>query len=106
MAIAHDTKAGTSESAGSNSTSPEPEVSEIESRIVAFIERDLLSPGMTVEVEDDLLSGDVLDSVAVLRLASYVEEEFRIGMQPSDFVVENFQNVAVLARYVRKSLDD
>ena len=65
--------------------------------------RELLSPEVTVDRDDELLSGGVLDSIAVLRLATFVEEEFRFKMQPSDFVVENFQTVAVLAAYVRRA---
>ncbi len=76
---------------------------EIEGRIIAFMRRELLSPEVTVDRDDELLSGGVLDSIAVLRLATFVEEEFRFKMLPSDFVIENFQTVAVLADYVRRA---
>ncbi len=39
---------------------------------------------MIVNRDDDLLSGDILDSIGVLRLAAFVEEEFQINMQPAD----------------------
>jgi acyl carrier protein len=42
----------------------------------------------------------------VLRLATFVEEEFRFKIQPADFVIENFQTVAVLAAYVRRAVGD
>lgn len=76
------------------------EAQEVESRILAFLERELLDPEATVQRDDDLLSGELLDSVAVLRLAAFVEEEFQIKIEPADFVIENFQSVAVLAGYV------
>ncbi len=76
---------------------------ELEEQILAFIQRELLGPPDTVSRDDDLLSGELLDSVAVLRLAAFVQEEFRFSLGPSDFVVENFQNVAVLAEYVRSA---
>ena len=79
------------------------DVTDIEGRIIAFIERELMSPGETVTRDDDLLSGEVFDSIGVLRLAAFVEEEFQLDMQPADFVVENFQNVAVLAEYVGRT---
>lgn len=81
------------------------ETQELESRILAYIQSELLSPRMTLNRDDDLLSGDLFDSVAVLRLATFVQEEFRLHMQPSDFVIENFQTVAVLAEYVRRAQD-
>lgn len=79
---------------------PPLEAQEVESRIITFIERELLSPGETVNRDDDLLSGDIFDSIGVLRLAAFVEEDFKLEMQPSDFVIENFQTVAVLAQYI------
>ena len=79
-------------------------VGEIQSRLVEFIQDELLSPGTSVDPGDDLLSGDFLDSVAVLRLATFVTEEFDLEIQPEDFVIENFRNVAVLTAFVRKSV--
>ena len=76
------------------------EAPEIEARLTRFIEEELLGPGATVDRQDSLLSGELLDSVAVLRLAAFVEQELRLPMRPADFVVDNFRNVAVLAEYV------
>jgi len=83
-----------------------PEPAEIESRVLTFLERELLSPGVSVARDADLLSGEVLTSMSVLRLAAFVSEEFQIGMQPSDFVIEHFRNVAVIADYVRRAAAD
>ena len=76
---------------------------DIEERIIDFMEREQLSPKGRIDPLDDLLSGEVLDSVGVLRLAAWVEEEFGLRIQPTDYVVENFQNVTVLTGFVRRS---
>jgi acyl carrier protein len=81
---------------------PELEIEDVESRILAFVQRDLLSSETTVDRDQDLLSGSLLDSMAALRLAAFVEAEFQITIQPADFVIENFQSIAVLAEYVRR----
>ena len=78
----------------------ELDINEVEERITAFMQRELLSPDVSVGRDDDLLTGELLDSIGVLRLATFVEQEFAISMEPSDFVVENFQSVAVLARFI------
>jgi acyl carrier protein len=83
---------------------PVPETSEIERRVLGFLQRELVEPGVTVGRDDDLLSGDVIDSMGVLRLAAFVGEEFHMVIQPSDFVVENFRSVAVIAGYVVRAL--
>lgn len=81
---------------------PEPEIAE---PILEFIRRELLSPGDTIDAQDDLLSGELLDSLGVLRLSTFVEEQFKIRIQPTDFVVENFQNVEVLTRFVQRATE-
>lgn len=78
------------------------EITEIETRILAFVHDELLAPGQTAERDDDLLS-DLLDSMAVLRLANFVDEEFGLTTRPQDFVVENFESAATIARYVERS---
>ncbi len=84
-------------------TTSRDETREIESRIITFIQRELLSLEATVDREDDLLSGELLDSIAILRLSVFVEEEFQLNIQPADYVIENFQNVAVIAEFVRRT---
>jgi acyl carrier protein len=81
------------------------EAPEIERRIISFVQRELLAPGATVTRDDDLLSGDLLDSIGVLRLSAFVGEEFHVEMRPGDFVIENFKTVAVLSEYVRRAAD-
>jgi acyl carrier protein len=78
---------------------------EVEGRILGFIRSELLGPDAAVERDDELLSGGLLDSMRVLRLAAFVEEEFRFKIQPADFVIENFQTVAALTDYVRRATD-
>ena len=81
---------------------------QIETRILEFLERHLLGPDVTIQRDDDLLSGELLDSIGAIRLAAFLEKEFGIDMQSTGFVVENFQSVEVLARYVleaARSLD-
>ena len=73
------------------------------SRVLAFLQRELLEPGVTIGRDAELLSGEVIDSIGVLRLAAFVEEEFQIDIQPSDFVIENFRSVAVIAGYVGRA---
>ena len=76
---------------------------EIESRLTTFIENELLVAEATVDREDDLLSGEILDSMSLMRLATFVVDEFVIQIEPADYVIENFQNVAALAAFVHRA---
>jgi acyl carrier protein len=87
-----------------NDTRPGPEAADIEHRILTFLQRELLEPGTPIDRAADLLSGEVIDSIGVLRLAAFVGEEFHLVVQPSDFVVENFRNVTMIAGYIGRTL--
>lgn len=76
---------------------------EIQARILDYIRDELLDEDIEVRPDDDLLSGELLYSLAVLRLATFVDETYAIGMKPTDFTVENFQTVAALTDYVLRS---
>ena len=80
--------------------SEKADAKEISSRILDFIHEELLDGDIEVGLEDDLLSGEVLYSLAVMRLASWVEETFTVEMKPADLTVENFQTVAALTEFV------
>ena len=73
---------------------------EISTRILDFIRDELLDEDIEVGLEDDLLSGEVLYSLAIMRLASWVEETFSVEMKPANLTVENFQTVAALTEFV------
>ena len=78
---------------------------EISARILDFIHTELIDEDFEVGLEDDLLSGEVLYSLAVMRLASWVEETFDIEMTPVNLTVENFQTVAALTDFVSRAIE-
>lgn len=82
---------------------PRQEIPEIEGRLIDFIQEELLNAEITVHRDDDLLSGEVLDSMALMRLAAFVAEEFDFEIEPADYVIENFQSAEALAAYVRRA---
>lgn len=85
--------------------SPPTHAGEIQALVLEFIRDELVAGEMEVGPGDDLLTGEILDSLAVLRLATFVDEYFKISMQPSDFVIENFESVAVLTDFIVRSQD-
>jgi acyl carrier protein len=83
-----------------------PDGPAIEERVLAFVQRELLDDGVAVDRETNLLSGELLDSMSVLRLAAFVGEAFQIDIQPADFVVDNFRNISAIAGYLRRRLGE
>jgi acyl carrier protein len=52
--------------------------------------------------DDRLLENGVLDSLGVLDLVNYIEEEFKITIVDEDLVPEHFQTIEHLAVFVRE----
>jgi acyl carrier protein len=48
----------------------------------------------------DLLKSGVLDSLGIMELVSYLEENYRIDVGFDEVVSENFGNIDNLAKYV------
>jgi acyl carrier protein len=78
----------------------------IEDRIVEFVRRELLDADAPFDRDANLLTGDRIDSMGVLRLSAFVAETFGVAMRPGDFVVENFRTVGVLAGFVLRRRAD
>ena len=52
--------------------------------------------------EEDLLSSGILDSLAILQLVAFVDEQFGIEVPDQDVVYENFNSVKSLTEYLKQ----
>lgn len=56
--------------------------------------------GRPLELETDLIEQRIIDSLAILRLVSFLESSFGITVLDEDVVPENFQSLNSLAKFV------
>lgn len=68
-----------------------------------YITQELLSDrsGAVVGDDDDLLGSWAIDSVGMMSLVLFVEEEFRVGVPPEDVTIENFVSISAIDAYLR-----
>lgn len=70
-------------------------------RLQRYIGEELLGNGHVPLGEDaDLLEMGV-DSVGMMTLVLFIEQEWQVHVPPEDVVLENFQSIAAIERYVR-----
>lgn len=50
--------------------------------------------------DDSLLESGILDSLAIVKLLSFIEEEFDAEVNDADFDPENFENLRSIAKLV------
>ena len=73
--------------------------SSVRNTLTVFITDELLG-GDSVNIDDNILRDGMIDSVGMMRLIAFMEEEFKFSVSPTDFVVENFESIEVMTKYV------
>lgn len=79
---------------------------EIENTVRTYILDEFL-PGEDPEAltnSTPLVSGGILDSIATLKLVSFLEEQFRIELAPHETDADHLDTVADIATLVRSKL--
>ena len=71
-----------------------------EEQLKAFISKELLNGRIEVASEDSLLDDDMVDSLGMLRLVTFIEESLETQIPHEDLIIENFHTVAVIVSYL------
>jgi len=80
------------------------ETVDIESEIRSFLVTHFLA-GRAEKLRDDgSLLGDVIDSVGVLELVTYLQEHFAISVEDADVIPGNLDSLNNLVSYVARKL--
>jgi acyl carrier protein len=75
---------------------------ETTAKIKAFIVEEFMPDVPVEELEDDfdLLTGGVVDSLGLLKVVAWLEDEFDIGVDDSELGPESFRTVAAIKAFV------
>ena len=73
----------------------------VEQAIKEYIAQEFLGDRPHIVLESNLVEEGVVDSLGIMALISFIDEQFGAKIKPEDVVVENFQSVAAIARLVR-----
>jgi len=71
-------------------------------QVKAFVLDEFLpdDAGNQIDDDDDLLAGGVIDSLGVLKVLAWIEDEFHVPVDDLDFALENFRTVSAIASFV------
>ena len=75
---------------------------DVGSQLLTYINTELSQLDEPVELDTDLLISGALDSLAVMQVAAWMEDELKIEVDPVDIVFENFQTVEAMATFVHR----
>jgi acyl carrier protein len=80
----------------------------IEQTIKDYILREFLpdeDPGQ-LTYSTPLISGGILDSIATVKLVVFLEQEFKVEVQPHEASVENLETLESIAALVRGKMQE
>jgi acyl carrier protein len=76
---------------------------EVEQKLKHFIASELMyAEDDDLSSDEPLLGSGIVDSLGIMRLVSYIEEEFGVVVPEEDLVPEHFQTVTRLATFVER----
>ncbi len=76
-------------------------MSELTSLLLKFVQEEVCSGGLTLAGDTDLLLTGAVDSLGVIRITQWLEDEAGIEVDPADVTLENFQTVDRMVTYAR-----
>lgn len=79
-------------------------IASAEEAIASYIAENILfsKNGYPYAHTDSFLENGIVDSVNVLELVMFVEETFKVHVDDSEIIPENFDSVSSLAAYIRR----
>jgi acyl carrier protein len=57
-------------------------------------------PSVDFDEDTDLVRGGLVDSVTMIRLVEFIEDEFDIEVPFEDFTIKNFSSINVILSYL------
>ena len=76
-------------------------------RIVGFIlDKFPLARKSPIAGDDNLLESGIIDSLGILDLVSFLEQEFRIVVADDELIPENFQSVDRLRLFIEQKVKE
>jgi len=79
-------------------------VNRYEEQLRRFIVDELLSGDADLTPDDSILADGVLDSVGVMRLVAFIDEQFDYQVPAQDLTIEHFRTTQSLAAYLERQL--
>ncbi len=78
----------------------------IEEKIRTYLMKELVQDHSRMDLKRDesLVDGGIIDSLGLFKLIAFLEEEFKIMVEPQEVRSDTFETLAVVANLVQKKL--
>lgn len=79
-------------------------MSEIQAALSNFISSEFADNGQPVAADTNLLAAGLVDSIGMMRLIAFIDEQFKLSVPPEDVTIENFVSVEAMTGYIERQL--
>lgn len=79
-------------------------MSEVSATIHEYLTTELLDEGAEIGIDTPLLKTELIDSMGVLTLVGFLEDEYGITIAADDVSAENFQTLGSISALVESKL--
>lgn len=81
---------------------------DISKQIEKFIIEELITSSeiTSIDSSENLLSKRIIDSMGVVRVATFLEEKFGIQVNDHEMIPQNFKDISSMANYVKSKGED
>jgi acyl carrier protein len=75
----------------------------VKDRLARYIATELLNRSeLLIQDDDDLLTSGLLDSLSVMSVVYFIEQEAGIDIPAEDVTIENFASLSAIDAYLRR----
>lgn len=71
--------------------------------LLEFVATEVAFDGIAVDADTDLLLTGAVDSLGVIRITQWMEDELGFEVDPADVILENFQTVARMIAFLERT---
>lgn len=73
-------------------------------KIIAYITDNLLYEELDdpLTADENLLESGLIDSLGIMKLVAFLEDEFQVSIPPEDLIIENFMTIGHMSAYLSK----
>jgi acyl carrier protein len=78
-------------------------MADVRSEIKSYIQNEFVKGG-DVDLDNvDLLEEEIVDSLGIFTLVSFIEDKFGVSVDPEDINLDNFQNLDTITKLVENN---
>ena len=79
---------------------------DLKAKLTEFVSEELLDIDEPIAADESLLAEGMVDSLGMMRLVAFIEQEFNYKVPAGDLTIQNFRTIGVLSDCLDHSLGD